>query len=84
MFPEALGLLCPISMHRGSEGPLVWLVQWRNCCHSFFRNARGILLFDTALLIGKLPKAICRFVEWRRLRSLRADDTWSNSPWRDM
>jgi hypothetical protein len=36
------------------------------------------------LLIGRLPKAVRRFVEWRRLRSLRVDDTWDNSPWRDM
>ncbi|MBB3396848.1 hypothetical protein [Rhizobium sp. BK060] len=42
------------------------------------------ILFGTALLISKLPKAVRRFVEWRRLRSLRVDDTWDNSPWRDM
>jgi hypothetical protein len=42
------------------------------------------MLFGTALLIGRLPKAVRRFVEWRRLRSLRVDDTWDNSPWRDM
>lgn len=42
------------------------------------------MLFGTALLIGKLPKAVRRFAEWRRLRSLSVDDTWDNSPWRDM
>lgn len=42
------------------------------------------MLFGAALLICKLPRAASRFVEWRRLRSLRADDTWENSPWRDM
>lgn len=42
------------------------------------------VLFGTAVLIGRLPRAVRRFIEWRRLRSLRADDTWENAPWRDM
>ncbi|EPE95737.1 hypothetical protein [Rhizobium grahamii] len=42
------------------------------------------MLFGTALLVGKLPRAVLRLIEWRRLRSLRVDDTWENSPWRDM
>ncbi|NMN73886.1 hypothetical protein AF71_00057550 [Rhizobium sp. 57MFTsu3.2] len=42
------------------------------------------MLFGTAVLICRLPQAVRRFVEWRRLRSLRADDTWENAPWRDM
>lgn len=42
------------------------------------------MLFATAVLIGRLPHAVRRFVEWRRLRSLRVDDTWENAPWRDM
>lgn len=46
--------------------------------------AGGVLFAAVMFTIGALVKAVRRFVEWRRLRSLRVDDTWANSPWRDM
>jgi len=46
--------------------------------------AGGVLFGAVMFAIGAISKAVRRFVEWRRLRTLRVDDTWENAPWRDM
>ncbi|OWV94242.1 hypothetical protein ATY81_12380 [Rhizobium sp. R72] len=46
--------------------------------------AGGILFAVVMFTIDAISKAVRRFAERRRLRSLRVDDTWENSPWRDM
>lgn len=46
--------------------------------------AGGVLFAAVMFAIGAISKAVRRFFEWRRLRTLRIDDTWENAPWRGM